>query len=56
MAASATTNPPPQGGAWATPHDWATHRETITMLYEGQNMTLKRIMHIMEHDYHFFAT
>ncbi|KAI0124780.1 Clr5 domain-containing protein [Xylariales sp. AK1849] len=47
---------PPGGGTWATPHDWATHRETIAALYEGQNMTLKKIMHIMERDHNFFAT
>ncbi|KAH8202140.1 hypothetical protein TruAng_003718 [Truncatella angustata] len=56
MANSNTTNPPPGGGTWATPHDWATHRATITALYEGQNMTLKKIMDTMEKDHKFIAT
>ncbi|KAI4593165.1 hypothetical protein KJ359_010089 [Pestalotiopsis sp. 9143b] len=56
MANASNTKPPPGGGTWATPHDWATHRATITALYEGQNMTLKRIMQTMEADHKFFAT
>ncbi|ETS73273.1 hypothetical protein PFICI_14878 [Pestalotiopsis fici W106-1] len=54
--ANSSSRPPPGGGTWATPHDWATHRTTITALYEGQNMTLKKIMQTMEADHKFFAT
>ncbi|KAI1860354.1 uncharacterized protein JN550_011506 [Neoarthrinium moseri] len=56
MANSNSNPPPPGGGTWATPHDWATYRETIAALYEGQNMTLKKIMEIMEREHNFFAT
>ncbi|KAK9425987.1 putative Clr5 domain-containing protein [Seiridium unicorne] len=54
--ANSSVKPPPEGGSWATPHDWATHRATVTSLYEGQNMTLKKIMQIMENEHKFYAT
>lgn len=30
--------------AWATERDWVAHREIITELYEGRNLTLRQVM------------
>lgn len=44
------------GAPWATYQDWVAHREIIQALYEGENLTLKKIMRIMEEKHNFFAT
>lgn len=39
---------------WATPQDWAAHKETIISLY--QERELEEVMEIMERDYGFYST
>jgi hypothetical protein len=63
MADVDTTNSPSRpkkghgrGASWATYQDWVTHRDIIQALYEGENLTLKRIMRIMEEEHNFYAT
>ena len=41
---------------WATAEDWKTHRQIITKLYRNDDMTLKKVMEIMEREHNFRAT
>lgn len=39
---------------WATPEDWAAHKQTIIRLY--QDKELGEVMEIMQRDYDFHST
>jgi hypothetical protein len=39
---------------WATPQDWAAHKQTIISLY--QDRELEEVMEIMQQDYDFHST
>jgi hypothetical protein len=39
---------------WATPQDWAAHKQTIISLY--QDRELEEVMEIMERNYNFYST
>lgn len=39
---------------WATPQDWADHKQTIISLY--QDKELDEVMEIMEREHGFYST
>jgi Clr5 domain len=41
---------------WATRTEWDLQKATITRLYIEENMTLRKVMKIMEEKHNFIAT
>ena len=41
---------------WASPDDWARHKDVIIKLYSDDDMALKEVMQIMEEKHDFYAT